>query len=200
MIGSFAPVPGARPNSCRSFWRAAAICLPTSLWHGPAVSLAAASETLYISEYAIVHKSGALQEPEPGERQYDPVKLRRPLVLWTKLAGNQTGLDRLKAGGFRLHHKWEINCGGDGTRVWSDEAIGSEKDISVDDGQNWPAVADKLQIEVDNKPDHTFDWRTASERQQLLLCTYTIRVTDEWGEPLYCKPLSGPCLITFQAQ
>ncbi|WP_374650556.1 hypothetical protein [Dongia sp.] len=159
----------------------------------PAVGLA--EDPLYIAAFAITRNPVAVQSPDPLPGEVSPVAARVPIGLWTKLAGNQAGLDRLRKGRFELFHLWTQDCGILGDT--SSTTVEGEKKLAVNGRKAWQLIAADLQPEVDDTG--YFDWRTVSEREFLVSCRYTIKIVDERGAPLPCPGHSAGCEVTFDA-
>lgn len=151
---------------------------------------------LYIVDHAFVLRPGALQEPADSERLASPMPQRPPLVLWTKLAGDIRGIERLAEGGFHLYHKWTVTC--EGVEADFGDEVQHERRIDVDGRESWTNLADSLKNEL--SPDLTgeFDWRTASEKSYVPDCSYLVEVVDEAGTPLHCSELNGNCAFRFK--
>jgi hypothetical protein len=154
-----------------------------------------AGNSLYILDHAFVLKPEALQEPRASDRLGDPAPRKVPLVLWTKLAGNAEGIARLKLGGFKLVHKWTINCGRSDDNL--PQNLLSEIPFDFDGNIPWPQVAAELEKEIPLNENREFDWRTVSQRDYVVGCKYTVRIVDELDNELHCAPLGKPCILSI---
>lgn len=169
---------------------------------------AAAAErgALFVADHALAFHATTDSDVPPHERLDARVPPRAPLFLWTRIAGTEEALQRLRgARRIPVQHRWSANCGGiDG----SAESVAQESEQPFPVGaaresnaEKWDRLMADLGTEIDinraRGQPAIFDWRTRSRRDTVLECRYRVRVTDENNRPLYCEKLGGDCLIEF---
>lgn len=157
----------------------------------------------FVIDYGLTYESFVTQDPPDGKRLRSPIKRRKPLYFWTRIAGDQRALEVLRrVGEVPIRHRWYVRC----TLSSAEESIKQESDIFVGgakaDPAQWEALLAKLQSEIALNSQHgkrpIFDWRTQSEKEYVPSCNYQILIVDRDDQPLRCEKLGGQCELKFR--
>lgn len=156
----------------------------------PGQSLAA-DPSLIVADYAWTSDVVAL---EPTDRLPSKVALQ-PLYLWLRIKGDAAALRMLEQNRMLpIRCRWTHYVG---SRIEPDSFGTLVDEITV--GVGTMDLLNKLSLEVQNKPDHNFDWRTWSMKNNTRYGAWKVDVvySDAARTPLLCSsPRDGkpiPC-------
>lgn len=121
---------------------------------------------------------------QPTDRLADEVS-PQPLYLWLLIEGDATALRELeKQGMLPIRCRWIHYAG---TKI-SQEGFGTLTD-EIQLGVGTKEVLGKLRLEIENKPNHSFDWRTWSMKNRAWYGDWEVQVvySDPARTPLQCR-------------
>jgi hypothetical protein len=181
----------------------------TLLSVSPAVSVRAAERgELFVIDHALSFSASATDDVPAGDRLGTKFRLRKPVILWTKIGGTAKGLERIRrAQEIPIRHRWSAKCGVGQFSNAENAALETEWTRPVGTTrakktiEEWDRLVSDLRSEIVTNSSRglapIFDWRTLSKKEAVGECHYLVRVTDENNSPLYCEKLGGECLIEF---
>jgi len=118
--------------------------------------------------------------------------------FWTLLSANAATLDQLRQQGkLPIQHAWRRYVGS--VALESADPKKLEGDIPLDLGTT--ALADRLQYEIDHTPNHSFNWRTWSQKGTLTPGSWYVFLKYADGKPVICDVVNGagvPCVYHLE--
>jgi len=149
------------------------------------------AQSVVIAEHSWTSK---VVEMQPADR-LPAVISPQPIYLWLRVEGDAEALRKLEERGMLpIRCRWIHYAG---TRI-SQEGFGTLVD-EIKLGVGTSALVHKLGLEIQNKPNHCFDWRTWSMKKRARYGDWEVEVvySDPARTPMLCRSEDGgepvPC-------
>jgi hypothetical protein len=148
--------------------------------------------SLSVVDYGIAKDAQSHVDLPKSQRLKSPIPKIKPVVLWTRLTGDQSALDALRSlGQFPIYHHWTSTCSSSDNQ---DKKVSVQGD-GIDTLAGFQQFIHDMQIEIVERKRRGlrpyFDWRTISKVDAVVGCTYEISVElwikDRLNDHLSCR-------------